>query len=98
LNFLVTETGPNDEQMIENGGRNTAMMVLQAWGSRRLQRSNHNVPPLVVVLAGNNKTGAMALAAGRQLANREVRVMAFVVSEDESLGLNNVSSSYFSLK
>lgn len=81
--------------MIENGGRNAAMMVLQAWGSRRLQRSNHNAPPLVVVLAGNNKTGAMALCAGRHLANREVRVMAFVVSEEENLGLNNVSHSFF---
>ncbi|KAJ1539726.1 enhancer of mRNA decapping, partial [Nowakowskiella sp. JEL0078] len=50
--IAATETGPNDDQMIENGGRCAAMMVLQALGGgRRIRPGNHNAAPVVVVLA-----------------------------------------------
>ena len=30
--FPASETGPNEDQMIENGGRGASMMCLQALG------------------------------------------------------------------
>ncbi|KAJ3217993.1 enhancer of mRNA decapping [Dinochytrium kinnereticum] len=81
--LAVAETGPNEEQMIENGGRGVAMMVLQAiGGGRRIKPGNHNSAPIVVVLAGNNKTGAYALCAARHLANHEVNVMVCAVGNE----------------
>ncbi|KAJ3115191.1 enhancer of mRNA decapping [Phlyctochytrium bullatum] len=81
--LAVEETGPNEEQMIENGGRGVAMMVLQViGGGRRIKPNNHNSAPVVVVLAGNNKTGAYSLCAARHLANHEVNVMVCAVGNE----------------
>ncbi|KAG0001495.1 enhancer of mRNA decapping [Modicella reniformis] len=77
------EMGLSDEQMIENGGRGTAMMCLQALGgSRRIQPNNHNSAPLVVILAGNNRTGAYALCAARHLSNHGCVVLAFIAGSN----------------
>ncbi|CAG8745793.1 6064_t:CDS:2, partial [Racocetra persica] len=87
----ATETGPNEDQMIENAGRGASMMCLQALGgSRRIQPHNHNAAPLVVILAGNNKTGAYGLATARHLANHGCHVIACVVGKDKDL-LKSVS-------
>jgi hypothetical protein len=91
------ETGPNEEQMIENGGRGVAMMALQVLGgSRRIKPGNHNSAPTVVVMAGNNKTGAYGLCAARHLANHEVNVIVVSVGEEAEQSnvsiLNDVSS------
>ncbi|KAJ1343963.1 hypothetical protein BSLG_001513 [Batrachochytrium salamandrivorans] len=56
--------------------RIAAMIVMQALGGdRRMSTRNHNSKPFVVVLAGNNKTGAYGIAAARHLANHECRVL-----------------------
>ncbi|CAG8438131.1 567_t:CDS:10 [Ambispora leptoticha] len=84
--IATTETGPNEDQMIENAGRGTAMMCLQALGgSRRIQPQNHNAAPLVVILAGNNKTGAYGIAAARHLANHGCHVITCVVGKERDL-------------
>nr|KAJ3420660.1 enhancer of mRNA decapping [Polyrhizophydium stewartii] len=84
--IAASETGPNDEQMVENGGRSAAMIVLQALGgSRRIKPGNHNDKPFVVVLVGNNKTGAYGLVAARHLANHECRVLVCTVGQDAEL-------------
>ncbi|CAG8506454.1 6629_t:CDS:10, partial [Dentiscutata heterogama] len=84
--IAATETGPNEDQMIENAGRGASMMCLQALGgSRRIQPHNHNAAPLVVILAGNNKTGAYGLATARHLANHGCHVIACVVGKDKDL-------------
>ncbi|KAJ3023478.1 enhancer of mRNA decapping [Thoreauomyces humboldtii] len=86
-----TETGPSAEQMIENGGRGCAMMVLQALGgNRRIKPGNHNDGPLVVVLVGNNKIGAFGLCAARHLANHECNVIVAAVGSDVEL-VNSVA-------
>lgn len=78
------EMGLSDEQMIENGGRGAAMMCLQALGgSRRIQPNNHNEAPIVVILVGNNRTGAYALCAGRHLSNHGCVVLAFVAGSNQ---------------
>ncbi|KAJ3187882.1 enhancer of mRNA decapping [Gaertneriomyces sp. JEL0708] len=82
----TTETGPSEEQMIENGGRGAAMMILQALGgNRRIKPGNHNDGPFVVVLVGNNKTGAFGLCAARHLANHECNVLVCAVGGDAEL-------------
>ncbi|KAG0003257.1 enhancer of mRNA decapping [Entomortierella chlamydospora] len=79
----ASDMGLSEEQMIENGGRGAAMMCLQALGgSRRIQPNNHNSAPLVVILAGNNRTGAYALCAARHLSNHGCQVMAFIAGSN----------------
>ncbi|CAJ0755594.1 17893_t:CDS:10 [Entrophospora sp. SA101] len=84
--LAAIETGPNEDQMIENAGRGASMMCLQALGgSRRIRPNNHNAAPLVVLLVGNNKTGAYGLATARHLANHGCHVIACVVSKEKDL-------------
>ncbi|KAI8920228.1 hypothetical protein DFJ77DRAFT_233956 [Powellomyces hirtus] len=91
--IAMSETGPSDEQMIENGGRGCAMMVLQALGgNRRIKPGNHNDNPYVVVLAGNNKTGAYGLAAARHLANHECNVLVVAVGSSDAELVNTVAT------
>lgn len=54
-------------------------------GSVRLSnKKNHNLPPLVLLLIGSGRCGSRAFATGRHLSNHGVRVLAFVISSDES--------------
>ncbi|GJJ78622.1 enhancer of mRNA-decapping protein 3 [Entomortierella parvispora] len=79
----ASEMGLSDEQLVENGGRGAAMMCLQALGgSRRIQPNNHNSAPVVVILAGNNRTGAYALCAARHLSNHGCLVQAFLAGSN----------------
>lgn len=82
-----TEMGLEEILMTENAARGIASVAIQAFGTR-LSSQNHNPLPVVLVFAGNNKTGARAIAAGRHLKNHHVRVMVCVVGldrEDELL-------------
>ncbi|KAF8465263.1 YjeF N-terminal domain-containing protein [Kalaharituber pfeilii] len=82
-----TEMGLEEILMTENAARGIASVAIQAFGTR-LTSSNHNPLPVVLVFAGNNKSGARAIAAGRHLKNHHVRVMVCVVGldrEDELL-------------
>ncbi|KAF9308348.1 enhancer of mRNA decapping [Podila horticola] len=90
----ATEMGLSEEQQIENGGRGAAMMCLQALGgSRRIQPNNHNSAPVVVIMAGNNRTGAYAICAARHLSNHGCQVMAFIAcSADEGQLVQTVAS------
>lgn len=67
-------------------GRGIAEAVLTSLGIKRLDRKNHNPAPLVIVLAGNNRTGAYSLCAGRWLSLRGIRVLGVLcASEEEEL-------------
>lgn len=93
--ICAADMGLTDEQMIENGGRGAAMMCLQALGgSRRIQPNNHNAAPIVVILAGNNRTGAYALCAARHLSNHGCTVLAFVAGSNHEGQLNSVRFSF----
>lgn len=63
--------------------RGIAEVVLTSLGTRLFDSKNHNPAPLVVVLAGNNRTGAYSLGAGRWLSTRGVRVLSVVCSGEE---------------
>ncbi|KAK7530497.1 YjeF N-terminal domain-containing protein [Phyllosticta citricarpa] len=73
VDYLITE-----EQLAENAGRGIAQVALSAVnpGGRRLARENLaiNARPVVIVLAGNHRTGARAIAAARHLHARGPRV------------------------
>ncbi|KAJ3073347.1 enhancer of mRNA decapping [Podochytrium sp. JEL0797] len=89
--IAVTETGPNETQMIENAGRGAAMIVMQALGgSRRIKVGNHNSAPTVVVMCGNNRVGSYGLCTARHLANHDINVVVCVVGGEAEL-VNTVS-------
>lgn len=71
------EFGLTEDLMAENAGRGIAEVALSAInpGGRRLARDNPNARPVIVVLAGNHRGGARAIAAARHLHARGPRVM-----------------------
>jgi enhancer of mRNA-decapping protein 3 len=71
------EFGLTEDMVAENAGRGIAEVALTAInpGGRRLARDNPNARPVIVVLAGNHRGGARAVAAARQLEARGVKVM-----------------------
>ncbi|KAI8868941.1 hypothetical protein GQ42DRAFT_34644 [Ramicandelaber brevisporus] len=81
-----------EDQVVENAGRSAALFIMRVLGgSRRISIENHNSPPLIIMLCGNNRTGAYALAASRHLANRRCEVIAFVAGSNASIVENGVS-------
>lgn len=71
------EFGLTEDLIAENSGRGIAEVALTAInpGGRRLARDNPNANPVIVVLAGNHRGGARAVAAARQLCQRGPKVM-----------------------
>lgn len=68
----------SDDILAENAGRGIAELVLSTLDptGHRLDRANHNSTPVIVMLIGEAKAGARALAAARHLLERNVRVIA----------------------
>ena len=78
--YAVSAMGLGEGVLIENAGRSIAEAVIKALrlpGQENTQRRFH-----VVVAAGNHRTGARALAAGRQLRNRGFKVTATILGLD----------------
>ncbi|KAF1836272.1 YjeF_N domain-containing protein [Decorospora gaudefroyi] len=71
------EFGLTEDLIAENSGRGIAEVALTAInpGGRRLARDNPNADPVIVVLAGNHRGGARAVAAARHLSQRGPKVM-----------------------
>jgi len=65
--IAVEETGPNLYQMMENAGRNLALLAIQLL-DEGWQRAK------VLVLAGSGGNGGGGICAARHLANRNVNV------------------------
>ncbi|KAI3403514.2 EDC3 [Candida oxycetoniae] len=79
--------GVSSTMMTETCAANLSKLILDSClgGSVRLSnKSNHNLPPLVLLLIGSGRCGSRAFAIGRYLSNHGVRVLAFVTSFDES--------------
>ncbi|KZF26743.1 hypothetical protein L228DRAFT_17958 [Xylona heveae TC161] len=89
------ELGLSEDMVAENAARGIAEVALSILspGGKRLaaQYDNHNASPVAVVLAGNHKSGARAIASGRHLRNHGVRVVCCVIGlERESELLDSV--------
>jgi NAD(P)H-hydrate epimerase len=65
--IAMEDTGPNLYQMMENAGRNLALLAIELLGERWQQAK-------VLVLAGSGGNGGGGICAARHLANRNVRV------------------------
>ncbi len=67
----IEELGPNLYQMMENAGRNLAMMVLETMGAAWSQTP-------IAVLSGTGGNGGGGICAARHLANRGADVTVVV--------------------
>ncbi len=70
--IATEETGPNLFQMMENAGRNLALLALEILGDCWTEAS-------VMVLAGTGGNGGGGICAARHLANRRVNVKLCLV-------------------
>ena len=76
--IAMKETGPNLFQMMENAGRNLALLAMEVLGRGWATAS-------VVVLAGSGGNGGGGICAARHLANRGVDVR-LCLADPEHLG------------
>ena len=78
-NVADAEFGLTADVTMESAGRGIAEVVLRSLnpGGRRLARENVrlNARPIIVILVGNHRSGARALAAARHLLPRGVRLV-----------------------
>jgi len=79
-NIASSELGLTEDMMTENAARGIAEVALSALssGNRRLAVDDVAMP-MVVIFAGNNKSGQRAVAAGRHLRNHGVHVIVCVL-------------------
>ena len=75
--YAVTELGLNEDMLAENAARGMAETIARVLESGK---ENSTQPSTIVLVAGNHKTGARALAACRHLCNHGFMVTATVMS------------------
>lgn len=91
LNLCKSRFNLTEQILNENSGRSLAELIINnIIGNFRINFKNHNEPPLVLLLIGNNKTGSITLSTGRHLFNRGLKTIAYLLydaehSEDELL-------------
>ena len=81
----TTELGLTEEMLTENAARCIAETASGLASGEDSEQPNHR--PLVVVLAGNTKTGSRAIAAGRHLRNHGVRVVLCILGLEREFDL-----------
>ncbi|KAF5963092.1 hypothetical protein FCOIX_13951 [Fusarium coicis] len=89
-NIAANEIGLTEQLMAENGGRGIAEVALVALSDPAIKvrfglaganpsSSATLTSPVVVILAGNNKSGIRAIAAVRHLRNKNVNMLVCLV-------------------
>ncbi|KAF5968047.1 hypothetical protein FBULB1_10924 [Fusarium bulbicola] len=89
-NIAANEIGLTEQLMAENGGRGIAEVALVALSDPAIKvrfglaganpsSSATLTSPVVVILAGNNKSGIRAIAAARHLRNKNVSMLVCLV-------------------
>jgi len=73
--IAIEETGPNLFQMMENAGRNLALLAMETLGQNWAQAK-------IVVLAGSGGNGGGGICAARHLANRGADVTLCLGASD----------------
>jgi NAD(P)H-hydrate epimerase len=76
--IAMEETGPNLFQMMENAGRNLALLALEVLG-RGWEKAR------IITLAGSGGNGGGGICASRHLANRNAKVK-LCLSDPDHLG------------
>ena len=81
----TTELGLTEEMLIENAARSIAET---AYGLTTIEIDEpFNYRPLIVVLAGNTRTGSRAIAAARHLRNHGARVVLCILGLEREVDL-----------
>lgn len=83
--LATTELGLTEEMLTENAARCIGETAYGLASSEDAEQTNHR--PLVVMLAGNTKTGSRAIAAGRHLRNHGARVVLCILGLERELDL-----------
>lgn len=83
--LVTTELGLSEEMLTENAARCISETAHGLASSEDAAKTNHR--PLIVVLAGNTKTGSRAIAAGRHLRNHGARVVLCILGLERELDL-----------
>lgn len=82
-NVASNELGLTEDLVAENAGRGICEVAMRALGDPAIQlRAAAASPPMtntVAIVAGNNKSGARAIAAARHLRNRNIHTLVCVV-------------------
>lgn len=82
-NVASNELGMTEDLIAENSGRGICEVAMRALGDPAIQlRAAAASPPAsntIAVVAGNNKSGARAIAAARHLRNRNINTLVCVV-------------------
>ena len=74
--LAITELGITEDMMTENAARSIAQT---AYGLTSPDEVGQATSALIVILAGNNKTGSRAIATGRHLRNHGARVVLCIL-------------------
>lgn len=83
--LATTELGITEEMLTENAARCIGETAYGLASIEDAEQTNHR--PLVVILAGNTKTGSRAIAAGRHLRNHGARVVLCILGLERELDL-----------
>ena len=81
----TTELGLTEEMITENAARSIAETAYGLASGEDAEKSSHS--PLIVILAGNTKTGSRAIAAGRHLRSHGARVVLCILGLERELDL-----------
>ena len=73
----MTELSLTEEMLTENSARCISETAYGLTSSEDAEQVNHR--PLIVILAGNTRTGSRAIAAGRHLRNHGARVVLCIL-------------------
>lgn len=83
--LATTELGITEEMLAENAARCIGETAYGLASSEDAEQSNHR--PLIVILAGNTKTGSRAIAAGRHMRNHGARVVLCMLGLEREFDL-----------
>jgi NAD(P)H-hydrate epimerase len=86
--IAMEETGPNLFQMMENAGRNLALLAIEVLGANWQTAK-------VVVLAGRGGNGGGGICAARHLANRRAEVVLILPDPDQLEGIQGFQHTIF---
>ncbi|KAI0103894.1 YjeF N-terminal domain-like protein [Nemania sp. FL0031] len=82
-NVASNELGMTEDLIAENAGRGICEVAMRALGDPAIQlraaAASPPAPSTIAVVAGNNKSGARAIAAARHLRNRNINILVCVV-------------------
>ena len=83
--FAVSDLGMTEEMITENAGRGIAETAIRYLHNRdKHSQGEHTGNPLIVITAGNHKSGARAIAGARHLRNHGFRVTVCILGGEHA--------------